>query len=301
MTAMRSNLTLLIVGGVILLGGTMKNFKVIGTTSFQIPINDTLELTTDEKADIQSLIIDYLSNKNKFVYDGSFRRESYAYPKSVSSLNGSIDGCMYNGKYIMNCGLFAQMIWMGRAVSDFKANPTTLITKAFDWGYYFDFKCAKVAYGIKKSNTAFYKDNSYITDSGNRAFITFDNAASMAQELYKMGCEISYSEADIGDLVFYRSNDISDETTDGLEQSSFRYITHVGIVYDKTDDGILTIAESSSAYSACIGKSGLGDDVTTFGNVRGAGQEQRVVMCARHPVAFGYACNVPDKFDIYKN
>ena len=87
MTAVRSNLTLLMVGGVILLGGTMKNFKVIGTTSFQIPINDTPELTTDEKADIQSLIIDYLSNKNKFVYDGSFRRESYAYPKSVSSLS----------------------------------------------------------------------------------------------------------------------------------------------------------------------------------------------------------------------
>lgn len=282
----------------------MKNYEVDGTLRFQLPIDDTNSsiptLSNKQKDALQSLITDYLNNKSKFVYDSSFRRESYAYPNSVSSLNGSTNGCMYKGDYIMNCGIFAQMIWMGRNIKDFKSTPTTAITKVFDWGYYFEFLAAQVAYGIKKNNKTYYKDNTYENDAGNRAFITFDNAASMAQELYKLGCEIPYSKADIGDLVFYRSNNVSDGDTDGLEQSSFRYITHVGIVYNKSKSGILTIAESSSAYAACLGKSGLGDDVTTFGNVRGSGQEQRVVMCARHPIAFGYVGNVPEEFHTYR-
>ena len=39
-------------------------------------------------------------------------------------------------------------------------------------------------------------------------------------------------DVDIGDLVFYRGDHISDGDSDGLEQSSFRYITHVGVVYN---------------------------------------------------------------------
>lgn len=271
---------------------------------FDLPsnvLNITPELTEEQKYDIKQLMFEYLDNKSKFVYDGSFRRESYAYPKSVSSLNSTnISGCMYKGKYIINCGLLAQMIWMGRNISDFlKLKPTVNITTAFDWGYYFNFICSRVAYGVKKNSSTYYQTNTYENDNGGRSFITFDNAAAMAQELYAKGCEISYSEADIGDLIFYRSDNISDGDTDGLEQSSFRYITHVGIVFNK-QDGILTILESSSAYSAAIGKCGLGDDVTTFGNVRGAGLEQRVVMCARHPIAFGFDSNVPIKFENYR-
>lgn len=257
-----------------------------------------MQLTTLQKEQIKSLIDDYLNNKI-FVYDGSFRRESYAYAKSVSTLNGSINGCMYKKKYILNCGLFAQMIWMGRSIKDFTTKPTTNITKEFDWGYYFDFIEAKRVYGVMKSSSVYYNGNTYENDSGNRSFITFDNAAAMASELYRKGYEIPYSEADIGDLVFYRSDNISDGDTDGLEQSSFRCITHVGIVYNVTEYGP-TIAECTSAYAAAIGKCGLGDDVTKFGNVRGAGQQQRVVMTARHPAAYGVKGNVPDRFTIYK-
>lgn len=278
----------------------MKYQEVIGEITLQIPINDSSIPTLDnsQKFELQDLMTEYLNNKSLFVYDGSFRRSSYAYPKSVSTLSGTIEGCMYKGKYVMNCGLLAQMIWLGRDIEDFSAKtPTAEIHTMFDWGYYFQFKSKKAAYGIKKNASTYYSDNTYINDYGNKAFITFDNAAAMAQELYAMGCEIPYSQADIGDLVFYRSKDVSDGETDGLEQSSFRYITHVGIVYNRAEDGTLTILESSSAYKACIGKSGLGDDVTAFGNVRGAGQEQRVVMCARHPVAFGKGGNVPSKFD----
>lgn len=283
----------------------MKNYEINGTFKFELPIEDDNSssiptLTQTQKQEMKQLIEDYLSNKSKFVYDGSFRRESYAYPKSVASLNGDTNGCMYKGKYIMNCGIFAQMVWMGRAIEDFKSTPITDITTVFDWGYYFNFLAAQIAYGIKKNSTTYYKDNTYENDYGDRAFITFDNAAAMAQELYKMGCEIPYSQADIGDLVFYRSTNVSDGDTDGLEQSSFRYITHVGIVCDISDEGELTIAESSSAYKACLGKSGLGSNVTAFGNVRGAGQEQRVVMCARHPVAFGFDGNVPNEFETYR-
>ena len=257
-----------------------------------------MRLTSIQKEEIKSLMDDYLVNK-VFVYDGSFRRESYAYPKSVTSLNSSINGCMYKSKYILNCNLFAQMIWMGRSISDFKSTPTTTITKAFDWGYYFDFIEAKKVYGVTKTNGTYYTGNTYINDNGDVSFITFDNAAAMAAELYRKGYEIPYSDVDIGDLVFYRGDHISDGDSDGLEQSSFRYITHVGVVYNVTEYGP-TIMECTNAYAAVIGKSGLGDDVTKFGNVRAAGQEQRVVMAARHPAAYGVTCNVPDKFSVYR-
>lgn len=260
------------------------------------------KLTYGQKTSLKKLMDDYFNNKTKFIYDGTFRRESYAYPKAVTTLDSQdeINGCMYKGKYVLNCGLFAQMVWMGRKVSDFSAQPTTKINTAFDWGYYFDFLAARAAYGIMKNSSTYYKGNTYENENGERCFITFDNAAAMAQELYRKGCEIPYSEADIGDLVFYRSDNISDGDTDALEQSSFRYITHVSIVYDKDENGIITLMECTNAFAAAIGKSGLGENVTKFGNVRGAGQEQRVVMCARHPVAFGLAGNVPAQFDNYK-
>ena len=188
---------------------------------------------------------------------------------------------------------------MGRSISDFKSIPTTIITKAFDWGYYFDFIEAKKTYGVTKANGTYYTGNTYVNDSENVSFITFDNAAAMAAELYRKGYEIPYADVDIGDLVFYRGDHISDGDSDGLEQSSFRYITHVGVVYNVTECGP-TIMECTNAYTAAIGKSGLGDDVTKFGNVRAAGQEQRVVMAARHPAAYGVECNVPDKFSVYR-
>lgn len=279
--------------------------EVIGRVIFDLPQQQgqtqtaTPKLTENQKIQIKNLMTEYLENKGKFVYDGSFRRESYAYAKSVSSLSADIQGCMYKGKYILNCGLFAQMIWLGRKLSDFTTTPRTSITTDFDWGYYFDFRASKKAYGIMKTSTKYYEGNTYENDYGDRKFITFDNAAAMAQELYQLGFEIPYSDIDIGDLVFYRSSNISDGDTDGLEQSSFRYITHVGIVYD-VKDHIPTIIESSSAYTAAIGKCGLNNDVTKFGNMRASGLEQRVVMAARHPGAYGKGGNVPVMFTKYR-
>lgn len=258
-------------------------------------------LTDAQKVEIRMLMDDYRLAKSLWVYDGTFRRESYAYPVVIDSLdNAGIEGCMYNGKYIINCGLLCQMLWMGRALSDFDIDqPTTDITQAFDWGYYFDFVGAKRAFGVMKNDTEYYGANTYETKNGNTIFTTFDNAASMAQELYKKGCEIPYSEADVGDLIFYRSGSISDGDDDELEQTSFRYITHVGIVYDKNEDGPIVL-ESSSAWAAAVGRFGYDDALGTFANVRAADQEVRVCMVARHPAAYGVPCNVPDRFEVYR-
>ncbi len=274
----------------------------VGTNASEaktVYIGSAPSLTDAQKASMKSLMDAYLANKSLFVYDGSFRRQSYAHANSVPSLSGDIDGCMYQNQYILNCGLFAQMIWMGRNISDFTATPTTAITTAFDWGYYFDFTAAKRAYGVMKNPTTYYSGNSYTNDSGGTSFVTFDNAAAMAQELYRKGYEVPYGKVEVGDLIFYRSRSITDGDTDTLEQTSFKYITHVAVVYAVTEDGPV-VAESTNAFTAALGKSGLSAMVTKFGNVRGADLENRVVMAARHPAAFGAGGNVPASFTTYR-
>lgn len=271
-------------------------------------------LTAEQKTQIKLLIDDYYGAASKFTYDGTARRQCYAYTTAGDISTTSLGNCMDSSKlYYLNCGLFAQMIWMGRKISDFGTSPTTSISKQFDWGYYFDFLLAQNAFNVKKSSGELYGGNSY-QNNENTYPISFDNAASMASELFYKGYEISYSQCDIGDLVFYRSESISDDNNDVLEQTSFRYITHVGIVYDIVD-GTPIIAECTSAgtYSnGCIGRCGVtktsyktsAGTLKTLGSLgltRGAGLTNRIVMCARHPVAFGATGNVPTKFASYKN
>lgn len=288
------------------LGYTPADTEVMNDMSNEIEalrtnLNKYPTLTTEQKSQIKSLINSYLSETSLFVYDGSFRRESYAYPNTVNSLSADINGCVYNDQYILNCGLFAQMIWMGRSIADFDVSKiTTSITQAFDWGYYFEFMAAQRAYGVTKSDGSYYLANSYTNDANGTSFITFDNAAAMANELYKKGYEVPYSEVEIGDLVFYRGDHISDGNNDALEQTSFKYITHVAVVYDVDPVYGPVVAESTNAFTAALGRAGLSDSVTKFGNIRGAGLEQRVVMAARHPAAFGVSCNVPSAFTKYR-
>lgn len=276
-------------------------------------------LTTAQKDALYNLTKQYYTRatgtSNCFEYLGKARRESYGYAKKTTTSDTTLNGCMNSstGKYFLNCGLFAQMIWMGRKLEDFTSNlstPTKSITKAFSWGYYFDFLPARNAYGQCKSDGSKYSFNTYPSGSS-RPFITFDNAASMAQELYDKGYEIPYGEADIGDLVFYRAESLIDGDTDDLEESSFRNITHVGIVYDLTAAGDPIIAECTNVYSNDImGKCGISTAdgaihnvkgaTSPFGVVRGANLGFRNVMCARHPVAFGHTGNVPASFEPYR-
>lgn len=270
-------------------------------------------LSTEQKAQIKSLMDDYYGAASSFYYDGTARRQCYAYTTSGDISTTSLTNCKNtNGDYYLNCGLFAQMIWMGRNIADFTETPSTAITKAFDWGYYFDFLLAQNAFGVTKTSGAYYKGNTYEVN-GNTYFISFDNAAAMAAELYYKGYEIPYSQCEIGDMVFYRATSISDDVTDDLEQTSFRYITHVGLVYDVVD-GTPIIAECTSAgtYSnGCIGRCGVtstsyststgaSKTLGSLGLTRGAGLTNRIVMCARHPAAFGVTGNVPSAFTTYK-
>lgn len=259
------------------------------------------QLSDAKKTQIKNLMTSYFNNKTTFVYKGDIRRESYAYPNKLPS--SGINGCMNaSNKYLLNCSVFAQMIWMGRRIEDFinyPTTPTTNISKAFDWGYYFDFLSAKNAYNVKKDGKL-YGLNSYVNNAGNKIAITFDNAASMAEELHRKGYEIPYSEADVGDLVFYRSESLTDGDTDELEATSFRNISHVGVVYEKTGD-LVTIMEYTNVYTADMGKCIL-DGGTTFGMVRAANLGFREVMCARHPAADpSFIGNVPTKFEPYRH
>lgn len=269
-------------------------------------------LTTTQKQNLRDLMTEYLTGCTTYLqYRGKARRESYAYTEKIADSSSSIAGCMDSStnKYFLNCGLFAQMIWMGRSFSDFKnTSPKNSITKAFDWGYYFDFLQARYAYG-KMNGSNYYTLNTFDTSTG-KGFITFDNAAAMAEELYEKGYEIPYSESDIGDLVFYRAESITDGDKDATEESSFRNISHVGIVYDKTTEGYPIILECTNVYSnKVMGKCGSSPNngvvygtsaVTTFGKIRGANLGFRNVMCARHPAAFGHNSNVPLSFKTYR-
>ena len=265
------------------------------------------ELTSTQKQAMKSLMDAYFAQKNIFEYRGDIRRESYAYTSKLATGSSTIEGCMNTaGDYLLNCGVFAQMIWMGRNISDFTnhmTTPVTSITKAFDWGYYFDFLGSQNAYKVMKDSTTYYGANTYkISSSSKPIFITFDNASAMADDLHRKGYEIPYGQADIGDLVFYRADSITDGDTDELEATNFRNITHVGVVYNVNSDGTLTIMECTNAYTANIGKCGIStaSGVTTFGLVRGSNLNYRVEMCARHPSAYGDGGNVPTKFTPYR-
>lgn len=326
-------------------------------------------LTGEQKRQLVDLMDEYYRVCNTlFYYTGSVRRESYAnasgkgydtvtkyasctpdYPV-LKRKNANVDSDNPNTlyyKYMLNCGLFCQMIWMGRPISDFLSgttegervlsnyaqgksgtiSPTTaaltslptittkinsvLVDSTGVWGYYFNFDLSKKAYGAKKSSGKFYNYNSYyqaLSENDGlyelypdgRIPLGFDGASSMAEELYRMGCEIPREEMDIGDLVFYRADDISDEDKDANVNRAFRNISHVGIVYDMVD-GEPTIMECTNVYDDpyALGKINMNGD-TNSEVARSAFLHNQTVMVARHPVAYGKGGNVPSKFTVYR-
>ncbi len=145
-----------------------------------------------QKAQLVALMDKYFQmRKTLFYYTGSARRENYAFENAADSLGYGSDlnnACMYidsqgRYRYLINCGVFCQFVWMGRKVEDFisggTAGETALkayldgnseapvenmlteqptitrnITTSLEengkkWGYYFDFelsrKCFKAA------------------------------------------------------------------------------------------------------------------------------------------------------------
>lgn len=236
-------------------------------------------LTSTQKAQLKSLCDDYYAIRSNFTYGGNTR-----------------DNFMTTGSSLL-CGTFAQMIYMGRSASDFIGTYANVITKAFDWGYYFDFPIAKRCYGVVKPDNSrygfsFMANANYSFNSFSGSNRTFMMAADMAAELYNMGCEIPRSEVQVGDLLFYcdsANNNMSLET-----QLNFRHISHVAIVYDIDAEGFVTTIECT-LYSPPIVKTGLKLD-DTEARVRAGFYENAIVMCARHPAAYGKGGNVPNAF-----
>ena len=459
-------------------------------------------LTDTQKKQIQDLIVQYSSvRQTLFYYTGAVRRESYVSPACITNTGYSTDtqlGCVYkfqndeldkkiytaNGKavpdktdryyykYMLNCGLFCQFIWMGRPISDFVAEGEglSLIGKDYDllyyvgkqkiapvhhtlqaspaniskkinsvfgtgkgetpWGYYFNFELSKRMYKAKNADGDYYTYNSffnyknepvvievaeasnerytitqhygkvtahpltnqvivdrriavkinqpldagaeivigtitkYVPDHttalavyhpskmftgvistngkisircsealaagtethyisvnasysspsvieaiGTKTPLGFDGAANMAEELYGMGCEVPYSEIDVGDLVFFKSSDISndfrnrstDDDDDAMINRLFRHISHVGIVREFDIDGYPVISDCTNAYEypIVIGRTSMGSD-DKFSRVKASYERNNVVMVARHPAAFGLGGNVPAEFEPYR-
>ncbi len=282
-------------------------------------------LTQTQKNALKTLMDNYFNENNKayaekgkylFFYKGVTRREAYAKTGTVAEDNANaVNACLTTGgQYLLNCGLFAQMIWMGRKIEDFTGHltkPITTINSQFTdpsvKGYYFDFLCARTAQGVIKDDKTKYSDNTYINSAGTQVFLGFDGAAAMADELYRKGYDIPYSAADVGDILFTRFQYPTDGDTDEFESTSFRNISHAAMVYDKKPDGTLVILECTNAYNSALGKAYMtlpDPEPSTFPRnsiTRGHGLDYKVVMCARHPMAYeGFNANVKAKFEVYR-
>ena len=281
--------------------GVISTIKSGGGSGTVIVHDDSYpSLTASEKSQIVSLCDNYYSIREVFRYGGTRYRNQY-----INS------GCIVDGKFVINCGMFAQFIWMGRQASDFNlSNYSNMINKAFNWGYYFDFAIHKAIYGLAKNASATdasakyygyqapggsdpYAFNAYTQDN-NMVWRYFMAAADLAEELYNMGCEVPRRAAEVGDLVFYRGPEYSGMTLE--TQLNFRNISHVGVITDIDYLGSGRMRTTEVTFRSDMGTvAHLSINENDNSDKTRAGfYENRIVMIARHPHAFGIASNVPE-------
>lgn len=304
-------------------------FPNAGTGVFSFAPADVVEstavqrkptLTDAQKQALQALMDDYYNNRGTFYYEFTHNRNAFT--------AGSTCYTSDKGKFKQCCATFVQNIMMGRSVNDFVGkNASTYsanITKTAvsDFGYYFDFKYRKYLYGLtdtdESGNTTYYgwvqpNENSYegsysynsyyhpdSTKTGKQNFNGFCNANDMARELYEMGCEVPFSELDIGDIVFTCDNDLSDNSS-MFNFSAWRNIYHVAMVYDvKQIDASskeIYYIECTSYFdvdSRPIEKPFLSSSQMDL-RFKAFKLTEDMAFCARMPIAFGYEPNVPDK------
>lgn len=278
------------------------------------------KLTDEQKMAMQSLMDDYYNNKGTFYYEFTHNRNAFT--------SGGTCYTSAKGKFKQCCATFVQNIMMGRSVNDFVGkNASTYsanITKTAvsDFGYYFDFKYRKYLYGLTDTDDSgatvyygynqpnddnyegSYSYNSYYhpdsTKANKQNFNGFCNANDMARELYEMGCEIPFSELDVGDIIFTLDNDLSDNTS-MLNFHAWRNIYHVGMVYDVKQ---IDASSKEIYYIECtsyfdvndrpIEKPFLSSDQMDL-RFKAFKLTEDMAFCARMPIAFGYEPNVPDK------
>lgn len=277
-------------------------------------------LTAEQKMALQSLMDDYYNNKGTFYYEFTHNRNAFT--------AGSTCYNSTKGKFKQCCATFVQHIMMGRSVNDFVGkNASTYsanITKTpvSDFGYYFDFKYRKYLYGLtdtdENGNIVYYgyeqpnesnyegsySYNSYYhpdsTKANKQNFNAFCNANDMARELYEMGCEIPFSELDVGDIVFTYDNDLSNNSS-MFNFSAWRNIYHVAMVYDVKQ---IDASSKEIFYIECTSYFNVDTRPIEKPYLSSSQMDLRfkafkltedMAFCARMPIAFGYEPNVPSK------
>lgn len=277
-------------------------------------------LTEEQKLALQSLMDDYYNNRGTFYYEFTHNRNAFT--------SGGTCYTSEKGKFKQCCATFVQNIMMGRSVNDFVGknastySSTITKTPVSDFGYYFDFKYRKylyeltdtdengnkVYYGYNQPNADNYEGsysyNSYYhPDSKNtnkQNFNGFCNANDMARELYEMGCEIPFSELDVGDIIFTLDNDLSDNTS-MLNFHAWRNIYHVGMVYDVKQ---IDASSKEIYYIECTSYFDVDNRPIEKPFLSSSQMDLRfkafkltedMAFCARMPIAFGYEPNVPSK------
>jgi len=277
-------------------------------------------LTEEQKLALQALMDDYYNNRGTFYYEFTHNRNAFT--------SGGTCYTADKGKFKQCCATFVQNIMMGRSVNDFVGkNASTYsanITKTAvsDFGYYFDFKYRKYLYGLTdtaQSGTdvyygwvqpnednyeGSYSYNSYYhpdsTKTGKQNFNGFCNANDMARELYEMGCEVPFSELDVGDIIFTLDNDLSDNSS-MLNFHAWRNIYHVGMVYDVKQ---IDASSKEIYYIECTSYFDVDNRPIEKPFLSSSQMDLRfkafkltedMAFCARMPIAFGYEPNVPDK------
>lgn len=272
----------------------------------------TPKLTAAQKKALFDLAAAYRDGNPSFYYDYNIAHNDYA--------NNSCWNAQENARnrFGLCCNTFVEMLWMGRAATDFigkdGASYSNKIDKAFDWGYMFTFPERRAIAGEAERDengkiTGYYNfiqpngDDtwSYSTNSrydpkiedttkypNHQRFNSFLNTDCVALELYRMGCEIPYDELDVGDLVFTKERWKADSEKKTFENNlRWRNISHVLMVFEKAADGTLTFIECSYPVDAQPILRTSTRFESKWTTARAIDVIGNVAMCARHPAAWG--------------
>ena len=275
-------------------------------------------LTNAQKAAIQALMADWYANRDAFFYE------------YYHSLDAHASGNCYDSskqKFKLCCATFVQNIMLGRSVTDFVGknastySPNITKTDVSSFGHSFYFRYRRLLYGKTKKDSdgktsgyygfvrvnkdtdvGSYSLNTYYVEGNGslygQQFNNLNNANDMARELYEMGCEIPFSELDIGDIWFTGDKTLAPNIS-GYNAAAWRNITHVGMVYDvQWVDGqkVIEWIECTDAFGddIAIEKDKL-TDADDFYKMMAYRVHANHVFCARLPIAFGHSANVPSK------
>lgn len=292
---------------------------------YRIP-NSQGRLTGDQKAAIRALCQSYAAS-TCFRYTYGHSRNDYATHHTVDSTEMAnayeeIEGV---GKFKINCNTLVQNIWMGRKLTDYSTKNgeysasasntkySPVIDKAFDWGYLCDFPLRSTIGGLHKtvevegqtqvdyygftqptdgSDVGSYSINTYYQSVSSarphsQAFNSFIASNDLARRLEEIGCEVSPSEMDVGDLVFTAPMGPHQSSDNNFfyDIACWRSISHVMIVMDKTADGRPVFLEAAGVTNGIRVLDPTSDDPETVANW--GARIQRIRMVARHPVVVG--------------